>query len=55
MALTRSLMERRPMPGTADVGDAVAPAGDGAAVGDGVGAGAAVWAMVSVVWGAAGL
>ena len=35
------------MPGADD-------AGDGAAVGDGVGAGAAVWAMVSVVWGAAG-
>lgn len=49
MALTRSLMERRPMPGVDDVGD-------GAEVGEGaVGVVAAVWAMVSVVWGAAGL
>ncbi len=52
MALTRSLMERRPMPGVDD-------AGDGAAVGEGAGEGdcgvAAVWTMVSVVWGAAGL
>ena len=60
MALTRSLMERRPMPGVAGVGDGAAPAEDGAVideeVGEGaVGAGAAVWAMVSVVWGAAGL
>ena len=43
MALTRSLMERRPMPGAAGVGD-------GAEVGEGaVGVVAAVWAMVSVV------
>ena len=53
MALTRSLMERRPMPGVDD-------AGDGAVIDEGVGEGAvggvaAVWAMVSVVWGAAGL
>ena len=52
MALTRSLMERRPMPGVDD-------AEDGAVIDEAVGEGdcgvAAVWAMVSVVWGAAGL
>ena len=60
MALTRSLMERRPMPGVDDAGDGAAPAEDGAVIDEGVGEGAvggvaAVWAMVSVVWGAAGL
>lgn len=59
MALTRSLMERRPMPGVAGVGDGAAPAEDGAVIDEGAGEGdcgvAAVWAMVSVVWGAAGL
>lgn len=55
MALTRSLMERRPMPGVDDAGDGVAPAEDGAAVGEGDCGVAAVWAMVSVVCGAAGL
>ena len=55
MALTRSLMERRPMPGVADVGDwAAAPEGDGEVNGEAVGE-AAVWTMVSMVWGAAGL
>ena len=48
MALTRSLMERRPMPGVAGVGD-------GAVIDEGDCGVAAVWAMVSVVWGAAGL
>ena len=55
MALTRSLMERRPMPGVADVGDWTAPEGDGEGAGEGDCGVAAVWTMVSVVWGAAGL